>query len=81
MDSTTVVAIIIAILGSGGLWSFLQWIVETKVKRHSNDLNDIKNKIDNLVTSTDIEKNYQGDKRTPCRHRTDKRTVIVACKR
>ena len=56
MDNTTVVAIVIAILGSGGLWSFLQWIVETKVKRHSNDLTDIKKKIDNLVTSQDIDK-------------------------
>lgn len=54
MTKEMVVAVIIAIVGSSGLWGFLQWILETKVKKRNQILKDINNKLDKVVTGEEL---------------------------
>lgn len=55
MDNTLVVTIVVAILGSGGLWSLIQWFLETRVTKKAQFIKDIKEKMEDLVTTDDLE--------------------------
>lgn len=56
MTKEMVMAIVIAILGSSGLWGFLQWIFETKIKKRNKLLSDINSKLDKVVTRDELLK-------------------------
>lgn len=48
-------AVGIAILGSGGLWGFLQFLLDSKFKKRSETLENINAKLDKVVTSQEME--------------------------
>lgn len=48
------ITIIIAIIGSSGLWGFLQWWLETKCKKRNKTLKDMDSKLDKLATKQEI---------------------------
>ena len=54
MTKEMALAVIIAIIGSSGLWGFLQWILETKVKKRNQLLKDINGKLDKVVTKEEL---------------------------
>ncbi len=54
MTKEVMITIIIAIIGSSGLWGFLQWWLETKCKRKDKTLKDMNAKLDKLATKEEI---------------------------
>lgn len=54
MTGEMVLAIVVAIVGSSGLWGFLQWMLETKCKKRNQTLKDMDKKLDKLATKSEI---------------------------
>ena len=48
------ITIVIAIIGSSGMWGFLQWWLETKCKKKNKTLKDMNSKLDKLATKTEM---------------------------
>ena len=48
------ITIIIAMIGSSGLWGFLQWMLETKCKKRNQTLKEMDKKLDKLPTKAEI---------------------------
>lgn len=54
MTKEVMITIVLAIIGSSGLWGFLQWWLETKCKKKNNTLKDVNSKLDKLATKTEM---------------------------
>ncbi len=54
MTGEMILAIVVAIVGSSGLWGFLQWVLETKCRKRNKTLKDMNSKLDNLATKQEI---------------------------
>ena len=55
MTTEMIVTIIIAVVGSSGVWGFLQWLLETKVKKRNKLLKDMKDKLDSVATRDELK--------------------------
>ena len=56
MTSETIIAIAIAMIGSGGMWGFVQHLIDTKIKKKEDIIKEINFKLDKMVTVEDINK-------------------------
>ena len=56
MTSETIIAIAIAMIGSGGLWGFVQHLIDTKIKKKEDIIKEINFKLDKMVTVEDLNK-------------------------
>lgn len=56
MTSETIIAIAIAMIGSGGLWGFVQHLIDTKIKKKEDIIKEINCKLDKMVTIDDLNK-------------------------
>lgn len=54
MTKEVMITIIIAMIGSSGLWGFLQWWLETKCKKGNKTLKDMNSKLDKLATKQEM---------------------------
>lgn len=54
MTKEVMITIILAIIGSSGLWGFLQWWLETKCKKKNKALKEMSSKLDKLATKAEI---------------------------
>ena len=50
----SIVTIVVAIAGSGGLWAFAQHIQDNKITKKSEKLQEINDKLDKIVTTEDL---------------------------
>ena len=57
MTGEMILAIVVAIVGSSGLWGFLQWVLETKCRKRNKTLKDMNSKLDKLATELALIKN------------------------
>ena len=56
MTSEAIIAIAIALIGSGGLWGFVQHLIDTKIKKKEDIIKEINCKLDKMVTTEDLNK-------------------------
>lgn len=56
MTNETIIAIVIAMIGSGGLWGFIQYLIDTKIKKRQDVIKEINSKLDRMVTVEDLNK-------------------------
>ena len=56
MNSETMITVLIAIIGSGGLWSFVQHLMDTKIKKRETIIKEINDKLDHVATVEDLNK-------------------------
>lgn len=56
MDKDIIIAVVIALIGSGGLWGFLQYLLDTKLKKREAAISEINCKLDKMVTVEDLNK-------------------------
>ena len=54
MTKEVMITIILAMIGSSGLWGFLQWWLETKCKKKNKALKEMGSKLDKLATKPEI---------------------------
>ena len=56
MNSETIITVLIAVIGSGGLWGFVQHLIDTKIKKRETIINEINDKLDHVATVEDLNK-------------------------
>lgn len=56
MNSETIIAVLIAVIGSGGLWGFVQHLIDTKIKKRETIIKEINDKLDHVATVEDLNK-------------------------
>lgn len=56
MNSETIITVLIAVIGSGGLWGFVQHLIDTKIKKRETIIKEINDKLDHVVTVEDLNK-------------------------
>lgn len=56
MNSETIITILIAVIGSGGLWGFVQHLIDTKIKKRETIIKEINDKLDHVATVEDLNK-------------------------
>lgn len=54
MTKEVMITIVLAIIGSSGMWGFLQWWLETKCKKKNKTLKDMNSKLDKLATKVEM---------------------------
>lgn len=52
----TFVAVVLGILGSGGLWGFVQYLIDTKIKKREQVMDEINTKLDKVATASELMK-------------------------
>ena len=55
MNSETIITVLIAVIGSGGLWGFVQHLIDTKIKKRET-IKEINDKLDHVATVEDLNK-------------------------
>ena len=55
MSNEVLVAVLVAVIGSGGLWSFIQYLVDTRLKKKQLTIKDINKKLDSMPTIDDVK--------------------------
>lgn len=56
MNSETIITVLIAVIGSGGLWGFVQHLIDTKIKKRETIIKEINDKLDHVATVEDLNK-------------------------
>ena len=56
MNSETIITVLIAVIGSGGLWGFVQHLIDTKIKKREIIIKEINDKLDHVATVEDLNK-------------------------
>ena len=56
MSSETIITVLIAVIGSGGLWGFVQHLIDTKIKKRETIIKEINDKLDHVATVEDLNK-------------------------
>ena len=56
MNSETIITVLIAVIGSGGLWGFVQHLIDTKIKKRETIIKEINDNLDHVATVADLNK-------------------------